>query len=98
MRAMRGSLPDPRVDDDEPVRDGRRQPGGLDLRKAGPARAVARRHDPGPAPPGRGCHRRRLLPWQRHREWPSAPTDFGCLQVITHLAADTIARTSTGEA
>src|ERR1700761_8067084 len=98
MRAVRRGLPDPRSDDDQPLRDGRRQPRRPDLREAEPVGADARGHDSGTASPGGRFHRRGLLPRQHHRERPSATTDYGCFEVIAHLAADTVARTSTGEA
>src|ERR1700722_14160617 len=98
MRVVRRSLPDPCADDDQPLRDGRRQPGRPDLREAGPTGSDARRNDTGAASQGRRIHRRRLLPRQHHRQWPAPTTDFGRLEVTTLLAADAITRTSTGEA
>src|SRR6202161_4598475 len=98
MRAVRRSLPDPLVDDDQPLRNGRRQSGRPDHREAPATGSVTGGHDPGAAPQGRRIHRRRLLPRQHHRRGPAQHPDHGRHKVTTLLAADAITRTSTGEA
>ena len=50
LRAVHRGLPDPRADDDQRVRAGRRQPRRPDLREAGPARPAAARHGAAAAP------------------------------------------------
>ena len=59
------------ADDDQPLRDGRRQSGRPDPRKAPATGTDAGGHDPGAAPQGRRIHRRRLLPRQHHRRRPA---------------------------
>ena len=68
VRAVHRGLPDPRADDDQRVRAGRRQPRRPDLREARPAGPAAARHGAAAAPDAAGRRRGRLLPRQLHRQ------------------------------
>src|SRR6185312_1502555 len=56
-----GGLPDPVADDDQLLRDGRRQPAGPDLHQRAAARPAAARHGAAAAPDAAGGQRAGLL-------------------------------------
>src|SRR3954454_20909006 len=90
MRFVHRSLPNPCADDDERLRDGRRQPVRSHLGQGPVDRTIGPGYAAAATPDDTGQHPRGLLP-RRHRT-PNAG------RPMTTLAGEAITRTSTGEA
>ena len=68
LRVVHRGLPHPGADDDQRIRDGRRQPRRPDLRQGQTARAAAAGHGAAAPRHGAGQHRRGLLPRQHQAD------------------------------
>src|ERR1700760_1770731 len=99
MRIVHRGVPDPGADDDQLLRDGRRQPLRHDLRQRQAAGAAAPGHAGAATCDGPRRHRRGLLPRQHHRRWSERQRSRGSTAAMTTtLLAETLTRTSTSEA